>query len=355
VGEAGRHLAHGREAAEVREPLLQHPRLVLGVATVGDVVDRADVFLHVAVGPEHGLRQVVQVLVGTVAQHHLVLDVERGLARAHARELERHPLAVVRMDPALEELFARHGLVARLHPEDAVQLRREVVRRAVADVDHVVAEVGEFLRQAQLGLAAPQLLLGLLARGDVADEADEARRVESLDLADREVAGEDAAVLAPGAHLAADADDVRVAGGDVAVQVTVVLAGVGLRHQRADVAPDDLLGRVAEHLLRGAAEFLDDAGVVDDDDGVDRGVEDGPVLQSLAGPDVARGGASCCLVVLARHLDRKAGFESANAKGTGTAGLGINGEPPTRRREYPPCGPGWRIVPRPGGVRRAAQ
>jgi len=53
------------------------------------------------------------------------------------------------------------------------------------------------------------------------------------------------------------------------------------------------------------AEFLNGADVVDDDDGVDRGVEDGPVLQPLTGPRVALGGASGCLGVLARHLNRR--------------------------------------------------
>ena len=44
-------------------------------------------------------------------------------------------------------------------------------------MDDVVAEVREFLREAQLRLAAAQALVGLLAQRDVADEADEARRL----------------------------------------------------------------------------------------------------------------------------------------------------------------------------------
>ena len=43
VCDARGHLAHGRESAEVGEPLLQLTRLVLALAPVGDVVHRADV------------------------------------------------------------------------------------------------------------------------------------------------------------------------------------------------------------------------------------------------------------------------------------------------------------------------
>ncbi len=301
VGEARGHLAHGRQAAEVRQALLQHARLVLGAAPVGDVVDRADVLLQPAVRAEHGLHQVVQVLDRAVAQHHLVLEVERAPAGLHARELDRDALAVGGMHPLADEFLADDAAVVRLDAEDAVQLRREVVGRAAVGVHHVVAEVGEFLRQAQLGLAASQLLLGILARGDVADEADEARRLHALHPAHREVAGEDAAVLALRPHLAADADDVRRARLVVALQVAVVLAAPGLGHQVADVAADDLLGHVAEHPLRRLAEFLDRAQVVDDDDGVDRRVQHGPVFEALPGAGLARSGATGCLGVFAGH------------------------------------------------------
>ncbi len=251
---------------------------------------------------EHHLREVVEVLDRAVAEYDLVFDVERRLACVHAHERLGDPLPVRGVYPAVEELLAVDGGIVRLHLEDAPQLGRVVIRRAAADVHHVVAEVGEFLRQAQLRLAAAQLLLGLLARGDVANEAHEARRLDPQHPPDGEVAGEDAAVLASRADLAADADDALLAGGHVAVHVAVVLPAEGFGHQLAHVAPEDLLALVAEGALRGPAEFLDRAVVVHDDDGIHRGVEDGPVLQALlAGGGVARCAAADCRCVLARH------------------------------------------------------
>ena len=68
--------------------------------------------------------------------------------------------------------------------------------------------------------------------------------------ADREIAGKDAAVLAPRTHFASDADDAGFAGLVVTVQVPVVLGVVGRGHQHVDVAPDDLVAAVAEDRAR---------------------------------------------------------------------------------------------------------
>jgi len=155
-------------------------------------------------------------------------------------------------------------------------------------VHHVVAQVGQLLRELQLGLAAAQPLVGLLARRDVADEADEARRIDSPHVAHGKIAREDTAVLALRPDFAAGADDPRLAGGHVPVHVTVVLAPVRVGHQLANVAADDLGGRVAEQLLRCAAELLDRAVVVDDDDRVHGRVEQSTELQLLVGTRSAR-------------------------------------------------------------------
>ena len=123
VREARGHLAHGREPAEVRQALLQHARVVLGAAPVGDVVDGADVLHDAAVVVEHGLCEVMEVSDRPVAKHDLVLDVERRLARVHAHERLRDPLAVGRVHPALEVLLANDGRIAGIDAKDAVQLR----------------------------------------------------------------------------------------------------------------------------------------------------------------------------------------------------------------------------------------
>ena len=64
---------------------------------------------------------------------------------------------------------------------------------------------------------------------------------------------------------AADADDVALAGGEVAREVAVVLAAVGLGHEQAHVAADDLGRGIAEHPLRRGAEALDGSARADGD------------------------------------------------------------------------------------------
>jgi hypothetical protein len=169
---------------------------------------------------------------------------------------------------------------------------------------HVVAEVGEFLREAQFRLAAPQLLLGLLARGDVVQEADEPRRLHSAHLADGQIARDFAAVLATRPDFAPLADHATLARFHVPAHVAVVRALVRLGHQHGDVSADHFLGRVAEQLLGSLAEFLDRAAVIDDDDGVDGRVEDGAILEPLLGTGPARCRAADGLGVLGRHLER---------------------------------------------------
>ena len=54
--------------------------------------------------------------------------------------------------------------------------------------------------------------------------------------------------------------------------VAVVHAVVRLGHQHIDVAPQQLHGAPAEQLFAGAVDREDQAGMVDEDDGIDRGV-----------------------------------------------------------------------------------
>jgi hypothetical protein len=181
-------------------------------------------------------------------------------------------------------------------------------------VHDVVAEVGQLLGELQLGLAAPQPLVGFLARGDVADEADEARWLGTAHPPDREVAGEGAAVPAPRLDLPSDADDPGLAGLHVPPHVAVVLALVGCRHQQAHVLANDLGGRVAEHALGGPAEFLDHAVVVDDDDGVDRGIEHRTELELGVRARVSGGPAAGGVCAIVGHRGRGGGAGPRNPK-----------------------------------------
>jgi hypothetical protein len=238
VGKAGCHFAHRGQAREVRQPLLELAGLVLGVPPLGDVVDRANVLHQSTVGVVHGLCNVVQVLERAVGEHNAVLDVERCGFVVHPLESSRHALAVRRVHPAGKELWTAYALARALRDsEDAVQLRGEVVRRIPLRVHHVIAEVREFLRQPQLGLAPSQLFLGVLALGDVADETREARRGTAAQLADGEVAWEEAAVLAQRLDLAADADDPGFACRQIALQVARARCDTARASGRARCGP----------------------------------------------------------------------------------------------------------------------
>ena len=120
------------------------------------------------------------------------------------------------------------------------------------------------------------MLLGLVALGDVADDSREKSPRSKLYLADGEVHGEGGAVLAQADDLAADADDLLLPGGQVIVQVAVVLVAVRLGHEHLDVLADDLARRVAEQPLRRRVHRLDHAASVDRDDRVHGGFEDRP-------------------------------------------------------------------------------
>ena len=146
-------------------------------------------------------------------------------------------------------------------------------------------------------LGLPELLFDPLGRSDVADESREEAARRGFDLSDSELHWKVAAVLAPPADDAPDADDPLIAGAPVAFQVVVVLAAIGLGHEHADVAPHHLFGRIPEKALGGAAEGLDDTGLADRDQSLGRGIENGPearlaLAQSgfglLSGRDVDR-------------------------------------------------------------------
>src|SRR3546814_19794456 len=131
---------------------------------------------------------------------------------------------------------------------------------------------------------------GLMALGDVADNADEAATAGTAHLADGQVDRKDAAVLVTCLDLAAGTDDLCLAGGDIVVQVAVMLAVIALGHQYMDIAADHPVGPVTEHALGGAVEGLAEAMRVEGDDRRRGIVDDG--AGGLGGPGLGlRGGA----------------------------------------------------------------
>ncbi|MDF2999564.1 MAG: hypothetical protein K0R27_5201, partial [Xanthobacteraceae bacterium] len=82
----------------------------------------------------------------------------------------------------------------------------------------------------ELALQVGEALLALLARAQVAQDADELPPVRRRRLADRQFQREDGAVGMAPAYLAADADDLLHAGADIAAEILVVLPRILDRH-----------------------------------------------------------------------------------------------------------------------------
>ncbi len=119
-----------------------------------------------------------------------------------------------------DALFVQFGMVV-LQQEGRVVV--DAAQRLFQIVRGDVRELVQFLVAAeQLGVAVlefpgieAELLLGLFAIGDVADDPREQPSKAELHFADGQVHGERAAVLAQADDLAADADDLLLAGGQV--------------------------------------------------------------------------------------------------------------------------------------------
>jgi hypothetical protein len=142
----------------------------------------------------------------------------------------------------------------------------------------------------QLRLQLLQPGLGLLALGEVADEAREIALAAGAHLAHRQLHGKGGAVLTLADDHTSDADDPPLAGIEVAVHVAVMLLAIRLRHEELHVLPDDLPGIVAKHAHGGGAEGLDSRLLVDDHHGVRHRLQDGaemrlPRLERLLGGD----------------------------------------------------------------------
>jgi hypothetical protein len=134
-----------------------------------------------------------------------------------------------------------------------------------------------------------QLRLRALALGDVAQIAGEHRLAREVDPRYRQLDGELGPVLAHAGYLDPPADHALLLGFDVAQQPVPVTIAQRRRHdQLRHLAPDRLLGAVAERLLGRPVELDDVAAMVDRDHAVERRRHD------RALPRVARAHAALC-------------------------------------------------------------
>ena len=102
------------------------------------------------------------------------------------------------------------------------------------------------------------------------------------DLGDRELDGDDAAILAARFHLHPPAEHVRLAGRAVAGQPVLMCSLEMVRHDQVAYRPADrLLFAVAEGRHGSAVQRYDEALLVDHDDGIERRGDHGGVDGSV--------------------------------------------------------------------------
>ena len=121
---------------------------------------------------------------------------------------------------------------------------------------------------------ARKLVLEPHALGEVVQHARELTFALDRHLADRQVERERAAVASTPGHLAARPDDRGDARVEIPIEIAVVLVVIRRRHQHLDVATHHFGLGVAEQPLRAGIERFDVSLAVDDDDAVDRGIDD---------------------------------------------------------------------------------
>ena len=107
----------------------------------------------------------------------------------------------------------------------------------------------------QLALQFLQSGLGMLAFGQVADEAGEEAPFGHRNFADGELHRKGRAVLTLADDDPTDADDPALAGAVIALQIAVMRRAIGLGHQHANILPHHFIGGPAEQAFRSVAEI----------------------------------------------------------------------------------------------------
>ncbi|OEZ52482.1 hypothetical protein DUGA6_61160 [Duganella sp. HH105] len=257
--------------------LLGLAQLLLHLAALADVeddaVDPAQLGIALVLGDGAVLPHPAGVAVG-VAQP--VFDLVGAEVGDGAVDLGLDAGAVFRHDQAAQcaAALVADEIAGRVAGQALDAVADEHRRRVEA---HAAAEgyAGDVADQrAELLLAVAQRLHDGAPFADVGDEQHEQVALGQPRMAQRAPDRHAAAVLAQRDHLAALAGDGRVFGAQV-VEQAVLLGALGVVHQHADIAADDLVAAPAEDAFGRGVEFMDHAGAVDGDDAVDGGGEQG--------------------------------------------------------------------------------
>ena len=145
---------------------------------------------------------------------------------------------------------------------------REKVVEVMSDASGELADGFHLLR-------LTELLLHLDPCREVADETGKDGRLAEPHLPDRELHGEDRAILALRFHFTPDADDPLLAPPPISRKIPIMVLAMGRGHEHLDIAPDHLAGGVIEQPFRRLAEGLDDFTLIDRDDRVGGGLQNG--------------------------------------------------------------------------------
>ena len=146
---------------------------------------------------------------------------------------------------------------------------------AAMRVDHDDAVDGRVDDRSPPCLAFPKLAFEAHALRQIVQHARELAFASHPHLGDGQLDRKQRAVAAAPSDFTADADDRRFTGLEVAFQVFVMLLMLWRGHQQADVAAHHLRFGVSKQVLSAPVERFDVAPGIDDDDAVERRVEDG--------------------------------------------------------------------------------
>lgn len=281
--DTGSHFAHGGEATHLRDPLLSQCRSLGRASRVGDILARGEVTNELAFGVAHREAAPGDQSSLSLCGHNLMLEVPFFLRRSvcegcQFREYEWplvhrngcvDPVATEQIHLASAEDVAAFA-IDELHAAISRQRQQKDLRNLEIHVGPITFATNRRHR--------------LAAQRDVMQQPDKSWRIGIGHLAHREKYRKDRTVFAPGINFATNADDVRHAGVEIALHVSIVRVTIGAGHQYVDVAPEQLVGDVTEQALAGTVEAFDMPPMVDEDHRIDRGIEQR--LQVAPGIDI---------------------------------------------------------------------
>lgn len=143
--------------------------------------------------------------------------------------------------------------------------------------DLLAKDVMEFLSEQSAFVFAgeDEGLFEVFAIGNVPDHADEVVAFPGFDFANRKLHGELLAVLPESGDFTSDADDAGLAGSQVFLNVAGVLLLMGGGHEEAYIFANDFFGGIAKHPGGSVIKGDDFSLIVDEDDALDGGFQNG--------------------------------------------------------------------------------